>query len=164
MKKSLIYSIITTTIIILFFVSLERLLKLTHPISLGILLVSYAVILGIIICDLSISWIAYLLILVFLGGVIVLIIYICTLSANEKIFFKKTNIFIKSLILFFFFLIIFSERKIILFTSQTINSLRIIYERRNLLNLIGLIIFLLITLVAVVKLVKFESGPIIKRL
>ena len=163
MKKSLIYSIITTTIIILFFVSLERLLKLTHPISLGIVLVSYTVILEIIICDLSISWITYLLILVFLGGVIVLIIYICTLSANEK-FFLKTNIFIKSLILFFLFLIIFSERKIILFTSQTINSLRIIYERRNLLNLIRLIIFLLITLVAVVKLVKFESGPIIKRL
>ena len=70
-----------------------------HPITLGVILIFYSLILRIISIILSRSWIFYLLILVFLGGVIILIIYIRTLSANEK-FSNKNNTNIIFIIIF----------------------------------------------------------------
>ena len=165
MKKSLIYYIITTSLIIFILISLNSLIALTHPISLGIILVSYSLILGVVISIICFSWLAYLLVLVFLGGVIVLIIYMCTLSANEKFFLlKKINILIFIGLFFITFFMVFSRENSLVFLTQAGTTLGITYEGRNLLNMVGLIIYLLITLVAVVKLVKFEAGPIIKRL
>jgi len=56
---------------------MKILLRLTHPISLGIILIFYSLLFRTL-------WFFYLLVLVFLGGVIILIIYIRTLAANEK--------------------------------------------------------------------------------
>jgi len=54
------------------------------------------------------SWIIYLLILVFLGGVIILIGYIRTLASNEKIELKLNKI-ILYIILSFFNIILLKE-------------------------------------------------------
>merc|ERR1711950_77359 len=101
------------------------------------------------------------LILIFLGGVIILVIYINTLIINEKIFsVKLTNSLSLILIRRFFFL-----RKNT-FYKISINRFRaiIIYEKINFFLLVFLIIYLLLTLICVVKLIKFEFGPLIKRL
>merc|ERR1739846_235111 len=102
------------------------------------MLIISSIIIGIICIKINLSRFFYLLVLVFLGGVIILIIYINTLAINEKFYFYKIN---------------FSN-------SISIN----LYESINFLSLIFLILYLLLTLICVVKLVKFEYGPLIKRL
>merc|ERR1712008_561048 len=99
------------------------------------------------------------------GGVIVLIIYIRTLAANEKIFFKVTNKMViftfLSLIILLFLLL---EKNLKIKTSIGVIVAGSLYECSNISTLILLIIYLLLTIVCVVKLVKFESVPLIKRL
>ena len=65
---------------------------MSHPISLGIIIIIMALNIGLWAFYIVYSWFIYLLVLVFLGGVIVLIIYMSTLSANEK--FSPNNIYI----------------------------------------------------------------------
>ena len=109
------------------------------------------------------SWIFYLLILVFLGGVIILIIYIRTLSANEK-FSNKNNTNIIFIIIFLLTILLnsnFINNSFIFINYNFINHL---YSSLNISSTIFLIFYLLITIICVVKLVKFEKGPLIKRL
>ena len=137
----------------------------SHPISLGLILVILSLITGAFLIKIRISWFFYLLVLVFLGGVIVLIIYIRTLAANEKIFFKVTNkmvIFTFSSLIILLFLLL--EKNLKIKTSIGVIVAGSLYECSNISTLIFLIIYLLLTIVCVVKLVKFESGPLIKRL
>nr|BAE46525.1 NADH dehydrogenase subunit 6 [Neocalanus tonsus] len=137
----------------------------SHPISLGLMLVILSLITGAFLMKISISWFFYLLVLVFLGGVMVLIIYMSTLAANEKIFFKVTNKMViftfLSLIMLLFLLL---EKNLKMKTSMGVMVAGSLYECSNMSTLIFLMIYLLLTMVCVVKLVKFESGPLIKRL
>ena len=101
--------------------------------------------------------------LVFLGGVIILVIYINTLAINEKFFFIKKNFsFIVSTISL---ILLFFMTKSTFSKINYSNSIRIlIYENINIFIIIFLIIYLLLALICVVKLIKFEYGPLIKRL
>merc|ERR1719234_38130 len=106
----------------------------------------------------------YLLVLVFLGGVMILIIYISTLAANEKFIPPKS--FRLLLIIFIiigvrFTLVRYNYRNK---TSLNINIVINLYEYSNGRLSIFLITYLLVTIVCVVKLVKFEKGPLVGRL
>ena len=121
-----------------------------------------ALLVGILIISLSTSWFLYLLVLVFLGGVIVLIIYIRTLAANEK-FKNLKSYWGLSILLVPFILkvpINLSHFKI----SSSMVSILSLYHYSNFSLLVFLILYLLLALVCVVKLIKFEAGPLIKRL
>ena len=121
-----------------------------------------ALFVGILIISLSTSWFFYLLVLVFLGGVIVLIIYIRTLAANEK-FKNLKSYWGLSILLVPFILkvpINLSHFKI----SSSMVSILSLYHYSNFSLLVFLILYLLLALVCVVKLIKFEAGPLIKRL
>merc|ERR1712073_35961 len=113
--------------------------------------------------NLYISSYFFLIILVFLGGVIILIIYINTLAINEKFFFAKKNfsfIAISFLSLIYFFL-----KKNVIIKINIRRSISIyIYENINFYIIFFLILYLLLTLICVVKLIKFEYGPLTKRL
>merc|ERR1711994_145473 len=104
----------------------------------------------------------FLLILVFLGGVIILVIYINTLIINEKIFSVKLTKFLG--VIFIRRLFFFLRKNTFYKISVNRFSAIIIYEKINFFLLIFLIIYLLLTLICVVKLIKFEFGPLIKRL
>ena len=102
----------------------------------------------------------------FLGGVIILIIYIRTLAANEK--FRSSSLSLENLVIISIItLIIVSTYNIKYgygFVNMNNTALGVAYEASNFSLLMFLLIYLLLTLVCVVKLVKFESGPLIKRL
>merc|ERR1712126_372978 len=134
---------------------------MSHPISLGIIIIIMALNIGLWAFYIY-SWFIYLLVLVFLGGVIVLIIYMSTLSANEK--FSPNNIYLGTLL--FCTPIIFSNSNLLVSVNirDNVNIITHMYESKNVSILSYLMIYLLITLVCVVKLVKFEDGPLIKRL
>merc|ERR1712030_287114 len=99
------------------------------------------------------------------GGVIVLIIYMSTLAANEKFFLSISAI--KTGVSGTVRLVVgmglyqkYAGGKI----SPGGIVASVLYEGPNISILVFLIFYLLLTLVAVVKLVKFEFGPLIKRL
>jgi len=149
-------------IIRLFFIKI--LLDLIHPISLGIVLIFYSLIIGIISIIFSTPWFFYLLVLVFLGGVIILIIYISTLAANEKFIIPKFNRYLIFILIFFmprFFINCYNYTIKSSFNSRIVINL---YEYLNRSTLLFLIFYLLITIICVVKLVKFERGPLVGRL
>lgn len=137
---------------------------LSHPLTLGLILISSAVAIGALLALSRASWFFYLLVLVFLGGVMVLVIYMATLSANEK-FSSIPRLTVAPA---------FAARLPVLlilhFSPLGPNSsgngapALFIYDYVQLPSLITLMAYLLLTLVCVVKLVKFESGPLVKRL
>ena len=120
---------------------------------------------GAILIKINITWFFYLLVLVFLGGVIVLIIYISTLAANEK-FFLSVDIIKRGVrvVVSLATAIVFYQKYVYAKISSGGIIASVLYEGPNTRLLVFLIFYLLLTLVAVVKLVKFESGPLIKRL
>ena len=120
---------------------------------------------GAILIKINITWFFYLLVLVFLGGVIVLIIYISTLAANEK-FFLSVDIIKRGVrvVVSLATAIVFYQKYAYAKISSGGIIASVLYEGPNTRLLVFLIFYLLLTLVAVVKLVKFESGPLIKRL
>nr|BAE46517.1 NADH dehydrogenase subunit 6 [Neocalanus plumchrus] len=137
----------------------------SHPISLGLSLVVLALITGFMVMKMNISWFFYLLVLVFLGGVMILIIYMSTLAANEKFF---TSVSQGKVVLFAFASIIPASSMISKFSSLKMSpgimAAGTLYECSNMSILMFLMVYLLLTMICVVKLVKFESGPLIKRL
>merc|ERR1712020_735123 len=130
----------------------------------GIVLIFYSLLMGATTIIFRTPWFFYLLILVFLGGVIVLIIYIRTLAANEKFRLPKFSNPLRFLVLTSIMLILPNISRLRFKSRQSINIVINLYEYSNGRLSIFLILYLLITIVCVVKLVKFEKGPLVGRL
>jgi len=152
------------TIYFIFFLIINLMMFISHPIFFSIILIIRSIVIGIICMKINLSWFFYLLVLVFLGGVIVLIIYINTLAINEKFFFYKIKFKYMYVFIFLFLTQLIIFKNIFVKTNYS-NIISIsLYDSINSLSLVFLILYLLLTLICVVKLVKFEYGPLIKRL
>ena len=137
---------------------------ISHPIFFRVILISISLFIRVLLIKINISWFFFLLMLVFLGGVIVLVIYINTLSINEKFFIKNFS-FIDFYYLRFLFLILMFLKKNTTIKINYSNFIpAMLYENINFYVIIFLIVYLLLTIICVVKLIKFEYGPLIKRL
>ena len=143
---------------------MKILLRLTHPISLGIILIFYSLLIGGTTILFRTPWFFYLLVLVFLGGVIILIIYIRTLAANEKFIIPRPVNYLMPIVAILVRTFLLSNYNYIVKSSLNIRIVINLYEYSNRRLSIFLIIYLFITIVCVVKLVKFERGPLVGRL
>nr|YP_009354495.1 NADH dehydrogenase subunit 6 [Papilio protenor]ARA91071.1 NADH dehydrogenase subunit 6 [Papilio protenor]WDW20256.1 NADH dehydrogenase subunit 6 [Papilio protenor] len=155
-------------------------LFLNHPLSMGLMILIQTL----IICLLSgmlinSYWFSYILFLVFLGGLLVLFIYVSSVASNElfkmNFFLKNTMFFLllMSLILSFFQMynlnwLNFSfnnEMKnmtnfFIFFNNENKINLSKLYNKQTHLLMMMLIIYLFITLVAIVKITNIFFGPL----
>nr|YP_009176816.1 NADH dehydrogenase subunit 6 [Delia antiqua]ALJ11015.1 NADH dehydrogenase subunit 6 [Delia antiqua] len=121
-------------------------------------------------------WFSYILFLVFLGGMLVLFIYVTSLASNEMFSFSIKLLFISLLIFFIMTIILFFMDKNILLqysnleissisnmnSYMTENSLSLnkLYNYPTNLLTILLMNYLLITLIAVVKITNLFKGPL----
>jgi len=137
--------------------------NLSHPIVLSFILIRITLTVSFSISFFTSSWIIYLLILVFLGGVIILIGYIRTLASNEKIKFKLNKI-ILYFILSIFNIILLKENYIFSIQSYSLSWVNSIYYTNHNILILFLFIYLLLTIVCVIKLIKIEGRPLVKRL
>lgn len=122
-------------------------------------------------------WFSYILFLIFLGGILVLFIYVTSLASNE-IFSLSIKLTISSFILLFILItsafFIDKLRTSLFYINNEIESLTNLYSYftenalslnklynypTNLINIL-LINYLLITLIAVVKITKLFYGPL----
>lgn len=101
----------------------------------------------------------------FLGGVIVLVVYITTLAANEKLTNKKG--FAWALLGPGVFLL--GMAPLLPFTSVSEGPFHVkvsvtsLFEAANTALYLFSVFYLLLALVCVVKVIKLEKGPLVKR-
>jgi len=131
-----------------------------RPLLARVILIVISIMIRVLISCLTRKWIRYLIILLFLGGIIVLFVYICTLISNIKRFVK----YYSPIIFFLFFpaalmrLFIFFQNRIINFEFKQL-LLSGLYLKSRFLIIILCIVYLLLVLTVRVKLSqKFKGG------
>nr|QVT10931.1 NADH dehydrogenase subunit 6 [Ambulyx liturata] len=152
---------------------------LNHPLSMGFMILIQTL----LTCLLSgmfikTYWFSYILFLTFLGGLLVLFIYVASIASNEMFF--MSNNFKKMLILFIFMLIIIqflfyknlnwmnmnnnSEMNnfinFMFFNNENKINLNKLYNNYSSMLTMLLIIYLFITLIAIVKITNIFYGPL----
>nr|YP_009740794.1 NADH dehydrogenase subunit 6 [Ruidocollaris convexipennis]QID03782.1 NADH dehydrogenase subunit 6 [Ruidocollaris convexipennis] len=166
------YSLITTTLLAFIFPFMN------HPLAMTLTIILQTLLICLIISNMSQTfWFSYILFLVFLGGMLVLFIYITSLAANE-FFPSLLKIFP---LLIFIIMIIFSikpfidssllniftfnmETQTLSFSSLTYNeplySLTKLYNTPTNFLTLMLVTYLFITLIAIVKITNIFLGPL----
>nr|WHU27722.1 NADH dehydrogenase subunit 6 [Ancylis sativa] len=152
---------------------------LTHPLSMGMMILIQTtmtcLLTGMLI---NTYWFSYILFLTFLGGLLVLFIYVSSIASNELF---KTNFFFLKILLISFIIIIISflfslklNSKNLLFNEEMNNfinfnlffnnenkiNLSKLYNNQTFLMMMMMIIYLFIALVTVVKIMNIFYGPL----
>nr|ASY98233.1 NADH dehydrogenase subunit 6 [Popa spurca] len=147
-------------------------LFLNHPLSMGLVLFMQTISMCLISGSMSLSfWFPYILLLIYLGGMLVLFMYVTSLASNEMFFYSN-----KILTAMIFFSIIF-----IMMYNLNINYFLNLNENMDFnymmnslpknftlkmynqpINMITIMIasYLFLTLIAVVKIIKIHKGPL----
>nr|YP_009045543.1 NADH dehydrogenase subunit 6 [Ypthima akragas]AHA03907.1 NADH dehydrogenase subunit 6 [Ypthima akragas] len=151
---------------------------INHPISMGISILLQTLLICLLLGMFTNSyWFSYILFLVFLGGLLVLFIYISSIASNEFMNFSLFKIVIILMLLIIFMSIIFKNNLnwLIFFFNEDMNnfnniflfsynenniSLFKLYNKQIYLLMIMMIIYLFITLIAVVKITNIFFGPL----
>nr|YP_010277782.1 NADH dehydrogenase subunit 6 [Cnaphalocrocis patnalis]UHY94323.1 NADH dehydrogenase subunit 6 [Cnaphalocrocis patnalis] len=156
-------------------------LFLTHPLSMGLMiLIQTSLVCLISSIMISTYWFSYILFLTFLGGLLVLFIYITSIASNEmfKISFNL-KIFFFICIFIIFNISIFNLNNL-MWMNFNINNLELknffnmflfinnenkmnlskLYNNQTFLMMMMMIIYLFITLIAVVKITNIFFGPL----
>nr|UXD78902.1 NADH dehydrogenase subunit 6 [Hipparchia autonoe] len=152
---------------------------INHPISMGLLILLQTLFICLLLGMLINSyWFSYILFLVFLGGLLVLFIYVSSIASNELMNFSiisKLNFFIPPLILLISILMKnnlnwlnfsinedmnnFINMFLFCCNENNINLFKL-YNEQTYLLMIMMIIYLFITLIAVVKITNIFFGPL----
>nr|APX55741.1 NADH dehydrogenase subunit 6 [Sinopodisma pieli] len=154
-------------------------IKLNHPMSMMLFIILQTFLIGLMCGTMMESfWLSYILFLTFLGGMLVLFIYITSIASNEM-FQPKSIIMIFSFILWMIILMIFIILDKTMFMdffknteSMNINnlinyqemtfSLEKLYNNPTFIITMLMMIYLFLALLAVVKITNINQGPIRK--
>nr|QPJ78640.1 NADH dehydrogenase subunit 6 [Mansonia uniformis] len=151
--------------------------QMNHPLAMGLMLLMQTLLncitLGLF---MKTFWFSYILFLVFLGGMLVLFIYVTSLSSNEmfSISFKLIFISLMTIISTMFMLLFFDKSMIefffenndmnllssFSFMQENTYSLNKLYNFPTNLITILLINYLFLTLLVTVKITKKKFGPL----
>nr|YP_009117297.1 NADH dehydrogenase subunit 6 [Muscina stabulans]AJE61323.1 NADH dehydrogenase subunit 6 [Muscina stabulans] len=169
----MIQLIIMTLLIIFNFIFMN----MKHPLAMGLMLLIQTTLVSLMTGMISKSfWFSYILFIVFIGGMLVLFIYVTSLASNEM-FTLSIKLLVLSTILFLFFMLYFmltdyfqllnyfnlEIEKIMNFHSYNMEnslSLNKLYNYPTNLLTIMLMNYLLITLIVIVKITKLHKGPL----
>nr|YP_010947022.1 NADH dehydrogenase subunit 6 [Eucorydia linglong]WGO57818.1 NADH dehydrogenase subunit 6 [Eucorydia linglong] len=141
-----------------------------HPLAMGFILLMQTILLCIITGLMSQTfWFTYILFLIFLGGMLVLFIYVTSLASNEM-FKMSTKVMMTSLIpiiITIFDLNLFMNNPETtnsnnLINNELIYSLIKLYSEPNSFITIMLASYLFLTLIAVVNITNISMGPLRK--
>nr|WPN85835.1 NADH dehydrogenase subunit 6 [Melinda sp.] len=152
-------------------------MNMKHPLAMGLILLIQTTLVTLISGTMTKSfWFSYILFLVFLGGMLVLFIYVISLASNEMFTFSMKLTFISMLIfMMMMMLLIFMDKNNLLqyqnleiksmyemnsFLVENSLSLNKLYNYPNNLLTIILMNYLLITLIAIVKITNLFKGPL----
>nr|YP_010177478.1 NADH dehydrogenase subunit 6 [Aglossa dimidiata]QST15202.1 NADH dehydrogenase subunit 6 [Aglossa dimidiata] len=149
---------------------------INHPLAMGLMILIQTLFICLLTGMLiSTYWFSYILFLTFLGGLLVLFIYVTSIASNEMFKFNMNFKFIMSFIMFFSLILYFSYNNFIIFNNLEMNNfynmfmffnnenminLSKLYNNQTFLLILMLIIYLFITLIAVIKITNIFYGPL----
>nr|WDV10599.1 NADH dehydrogenase subunit 6 [Bhutanitis thaidina] len=151
-----------------------------HPLSMGLMILIQTLLTCLLSGMLSHSyWFSYILFLIFLGGLLVMFIYVSSIASNELFSFNLLNkiIFFFTMFFMFLFFIMYMNHMnwlnfffnyemnnfmnlFIFFNNENKINLSKLYNNQTYLMMLMLIIYLFITLLAVVKITNIYFGPL----
>nr|QHD47871.1 NADH dehydrogenase subunit 6 [Peltoperlopsis cebuano] len=154
--------------------------SMTHPLAMGLTLLIQTLLICLITGFSSQSfWFSYILFLVFMGGLLVLFIYVTSLASNEMFSLSFKSIILTSTPLILMMFLIFSTDPLPwmnnIFNSDTLPfistnhleetslSLSKLYNQPTSIMTLMLVMYLFLTLIAVVKITKISLGPLRKK-
>jgi NADH-ubiquinone oxidoreductase chain 6 len=157
-------------------------LTIKHPLSIGLALITQTLFLSLFTgIYTSIFWFSYSLFLIFIGGILILFIYITSLASNETFIFSlnfKPSKFFFLLITIIIIFVYLTDFKSLFIINKTLNSetfnlifIKTLIEQNNLIlnkiynfpiNIITIILvnYLFLTLIATVKITNIFKGPL----
>nr|QQQ88046.1 NADH dehydrogenase subunit 6 [Silba sp. LW-2021] len=153
-------------------------MQMNHPLAMGLVLLIQTVLISLITGLMTKSfWFSYILFLIFLGGMLVLFIYVTSLASNEMFSLSmKLTIFSLGIFMTIMFISLFLDKSMSSFfymnqemesifnmhsyISENSLSLNKLYNYPTNLITFLLMNYLLITLIAVVKITKLFYGPL----
>nr|ASY98168.1 NADH dehydrogenase subunit 6 [Deroplatys desiccata] len=151
-------------------------LFLNHPLSMGLILFLQTIFMCLISGLLSLSfWFSYILLLIYLGGMLVLFMYVTSLASNEMFFYSNKIFFMISFLLIFsYFIFNYFDTSNNHYFNNTHENLKnyssLIFMPNNFLmkmynkpiNTMTILIasYLFLTLIAVVKIININKGPL----
>nr|YP_002327412.1 NADH dehydrogenase subunit 6 [Drosophila littoralis]ACJ43983.1 NADH dehydrogenase subunit 6 [Drosophila littoralis] len=170
MLQLILYSLILLTSIIF--------MNMIHPLAMGLTLLIQTILISLITGLMTKTfWFSYILFLIFLGGMLVLFIYVTSLTSNEmfnlsiKLTLISMSLFLMLLILTFImdkpstsFFLLNNEMEMIssnysYFTENSLSLNKLYNFPTNLITIL-LMNYLLITLIVIVKITKMFKGPL----
>nr|AYM85061.1 NADH dehydrogenase subunit 6 [Leptacris sp. OR304] len=154
-------------------------IKLNHPMSMMFIIILQTFLIGLMAGTMMESfWLSYILFLTFLGGMLVLFIYITSIASNEKFQVKSINMIFSIMMWIMIMTTFMILDKIMLSDSfkntETSNinysinylemssSLEKLYNEPMFLLTMMAMIYLFLALLAVVKIININQGPIRK--
>nr|ACT88818.1 NADH dehydrogenase subunit 6 [Pieris rapae] len=151
-----------------------------HPLKMGLMIITQTLILSLILgVYINTYWFSYILFLVFLGGLLVLFIYVSSIASNEMMNFSfKMKLFFLLMINMMMILSILKMKNYFNFIDNFINNemnemtnyflffnenkikLSKLYNSQTFLMIMMIIIYLFITLIAIIKITNIFFGPL----
>nr|YP_010600252.1 NADH dehydrogenase subunit 6 [Phryganogryllacris superangulata]WAL05836.1 NADH dehydrogenase subunit 6 [Phryganogryllacris superangulata] len=171
----------TSMIIIVFNIfSTTMFMQCKHPLSMTLMIIMQTLLICMFTGMISKTfWFSYILFLVFLGGMLVLFIYITSLASNELFMIPSMNIMyllsIISITLFIlwktdlpsFLTLIYNNSDMnnssltnMNYWSESTFSLTKLYNNPTNLNTLMLMLYLFLTLIAIAKIINIFHGPL----
>nr|QXF68475.1 NADH dehydrogenase subunit 6 [Hierodula sp. JYZ-2020] len=147
-------------------------LFLNHPLAMGLILFLQAISMCLISGLMSLSfWFSYVLLLIYLGGMLVLFMYVTSLASNEMFFYSNKILITIILLPLIFTLIYFIypyypknmyENMESSLTLSLISNNFLLKMYNQPINMITILIasYLFLTLIAVVKIINIYKGPL----
>nr|QJF46461.1 NADH dehydrogenase subunit 6 [Hydrelia parvulata] len=173
MTKILIsFSLLMISMIMLF---------LNHPLSMGLMILLQTLLLCLISgMMIKTYWFSYILFLTFLGGLLVLFIYVSSIASNEL--FSTINFNMKLFFFMYFLMLIFLQFffmnnmnwmnlsnelmdndnffNMYFFNNDTKININKLYNTHNFMLMMMMVIYLFIALIAIVKITNIFYGPL----
>jgi len=147
--------------------------RLSHPLSLGLTLLFQTVLISVGTGIFTHSyWFSYILFMIFLGGMLVLFIYVVSLASNDLFSFSlKTFVTYTLVLVILTFILLFLDPIVTPHLSSlplssistqpsTVHFIRWIYRNTLIIFTLFIILYLLLTLIVVVKITNLFKGPL----
>nr|YP_010757449.1 NADH dehydrogenase subunit 6 [Nephotettix parvus]WEU77792.1 NADH dehydrogenase subunit 6 [Nephotettix parvus] len=138
---------------------------LKTPMSMGVLLLIQTIFSTLILAKImDSSWMPMIMFLMFIGGLLILFMYMSSIASNEKFSPKIINLFLFIIILMLpldeLMMETHMENTMMVSISKESISMIKIYNQKTLVLTILLFMYMFLTMIVVTKIVKIYKGPL----
>nr|WGO58208.1 NADH dehydrogenase subunit 6 [Allacta transversa] len=159
------------TLLIIMMITSVIFTQINHPMTLGLMLLMQTTMVSMFSGMMSQSfWFSYILFLIFIGGMLILFIYVTSIASNELFYMSKviiiTSMIMLSLLLFLKYnKLNVNNQEMMTFMPMNNSSMKPLiklYNNPTNMMTMMLVMYLFITLIVVVKITNIFKGPLRK--